>query len=49
VREAIGYIRDDLLLSAGLVGILDGFKWEVSGEVVVIRKEDSLAEMDEGF
>jgi hypothetical protein len=34
---------------AALVGVLDGLEWGVSGEVVVIRREDPLAEMDEGF
>jgi hypothetical protein len=28
---------------------LDGLEWGVSGEVVVIRREDPLMEMDEGF
>jgi hypothetical protein len=44
-----GTIHDDLLLSAALVGVLDGLEWGVSGEVVVIRREDPLAEMGEGF
>jgi hypothetical protein len=48
-RESGRWNHPDLLLSAALVGVLDGLEWGVSGEVVVIRREDPLAEMGEGF
>jgi len=42
-------VHDDLVLSAALVGVLDGLSWAVSGPALVVRAADPLAELDRGF
>ena len=43
-------VHDDLVVSAALVAALDERDWSVSGQPVIIRGRDPLAEMDaEGF
>ncbi len=42
-------LHDDLLLSAALVGVLDGKTWAVAAEPVFIPRADPLHDLDRGF
>jgi hypothetical protein len=43
-------LHDDLLVSAALVGALDGLQWAVSGPALIVPRPDPLDEMDrEGY
>lgn len=42
-------VHDDLVLSAALVGVIDGVKWSAPAETVIIPSIDPLNELDEGF
>jgi hypothetical protein len=42
-------VHDDLLISAALCTVLDDKDWSVSGPAVMIRRQDPLREMDQGF
>jgi hypothetical protein len=42
-------VHDDWVLSAALCAVLDGFSWSAGGPALVVRAEDPLKAMDEGF
>ncbi len=42
-------LHDDLVMSAALAGVLDGLKWETSGQTMVVKAKDPLNEMDKGW
>jgi hypothetical protein len=42
-------LHDDLVTSAALAGVLDGLKWEVGGQTLVVKASDPLKEMDKGW
>ncbi len=44
-----GYLHDDLVFSAALVGVLEKLDWSPSVPAVVIPAVDPLKELDEGF
>jgi hypothetical protein len=42
-------LHDDWILSAALCGVLDAQEWAVTGPALVVRAQDPLETMDEGF
>ncbi len=44
-----GYLHDDLVFSAALVGVLEKLDWSLTAPAVVIPAVDPLKELDRGF
>ncbi len=42
-------VHDDLVLSAALVGVLEGLPWSAAAETMIIPSVDPLPELDQGF